>query len=265
MVAADPSRVIEVLARREDLLSTLEEQPMEKRRLVDTLAVSRSTVDRAVRRLESVGMVRRDSGVVRLTLAGRLALARYESYRESLAGLGNAWPFLGPVPPDADLSLDLFGEATTVPAERYAPHQPVQVLKTMLRGADRIRGVVTAVLPEYVDLYHRLIVEEATTVELVVATPVLSELVQNFASELRACLETGRLQIREVTESPPFSTVIATDQEPEIAVVVYGDRGTTGLIRNDTEAAIEWGRSWIRDWESRADPIDLEMATDSIQ
>lgn len=254
----DPSRVVEALARRGDLLASLEDGPKGKRDLEDALSISRSTVDRAVRRLETVGLVSRSEGVVQLTLAGRMVVAEYEACREGLAGLGEAWSFIDPVPPDAGLSLDLFRRGTVVPSDRHAPHQPVQVLKSILGGADRIRGVATAVLPDYVDLYHRLIVEQGTEVELVVSTPVLSELVENFRSPFEASLRTGRLQIREVSESPPVSTILAHDEDPEVAVVVYGDGGTSGLVRNDTDAAVEWARSWIADWESRGDLIASE-------
>ena len=258
MVATDPSRVVEALARRGDLLTALEDGPKEKRELEDILSVSRSTVDRAVRRLETVGLVSRGDGAVRLTLAGRMVLTEYEACRDGLVGLREAWSFLDPVPPDAGLSLDLFRRGTFVPSDRHAPHQPVRVLKSILEGADRIRGVATAVLPEYVDLYHQLIVEQGTEVELVVSTPVLSELLENFTTPFEASLRTGRLQIREVSESPPVSTILAHDDDPEVAVVVYGDGGTAGLIRNDSDAAVEWARSWIEDWESRGDLIASE-------
>lgn len=258
MVAADPSRVVEALARRGDLLAALEGGPKEKRELEEALSVSRSTVDRAVRRLEAVGLVYRDSGLVRLTLAGTMALDEFESFREGLEGLQEAWSFLDSVPADAGLSFDLFRGSTVVSSKPHAPHQPVQVLKSMLEGVDRVRGVATAVIPEYVDIYHRLIVERGIEVELVVSTPVLSELVETFRTKFEPSLQTGRLRILEVEESPPFSTTLAIDDDPEVGVIVYGDGGTAGIIRNDTEEAVEWAWSWIDEWVSRADQIAVE-------
>lgn len=72
--------VIEVLLRRHAVVERLSVQPTAKRDLVDGLDVSRSTVDRAIRETESVGLVERRDGGVSLTLCGRLAVAEFERF-----------------------------------------------------------------------------------------------------------------------------------------------------------------------------------------
>lgn len=255
MVLADPDRVIETIARRADLFAALQDGPRRKRDLVAELPVSRSTVDRAIRELETAGLLRRHQGRVTLTLAGDLALAEYQMFREGLDGVSEAWPILDPVGPDTDLILDLFRGAEMVGVRRHAPHRPVQALKEFLTGADRIRGVASAVLPDYVDVYSRQILQEGTEVDLVVSKPVLETLLAEYRSDLEAALETGRLHLREAGTSPPFSTIVADSRVPVVGVVVYGDSGTNGFIRNDSREAVTWAKEWISEWEDAADLI----------
>lgn len=255
MESTDPARLIEAVSRRADLLSALRERPLEKSRLAAELPVSRSTVDRAVRRLESFGLVTRDRGAVSLTLGGRLALSEFEEFRAGIEGLMDATGVLAPVPPDSGMDLALFRDATVVSSHRYAPHQPVQEMQRLLTDAGSIRGVASAVLPEYVDLYSDQILEQGTDVELVVPDLVLETLVTDYWEELAASLETGRLDLKEVGVQPPFSAIIARHDDPELGVVIYAESGTAGVIRNAAPEAIEWARDWIETWEERAEPI----------
>lgn len=94
MATEDPLLdTIEVLLRRGAVVERLSAQPTPKRELVDGLDVSRSTVDRALREIESVGLAEcRDDGVT-LTLCGRLAVAEFERFGTRLAdrcGVGDA-------------------------------------------------------------------------------------------------------------------------------------------------------------------------------
>lgn len=70
----------EVLLRRSAVVERLSVQPTAKRELVDRLDVSRSTVDRAVREIESAGLAECRDGGVGLTLCGRLATAEFERF-----------------------------------------------------------------------------------------------------------------------------------------------------------------------------------------
>jgi predicted transcriptional regulator len=74
--------VRQLLSQRADALSRLLDADRTKNELTEELDVSRSTVDRAVRELESNGLVRREGGTVTATLSGRLA---YDSYRRFCA------------------------------------------------------------------------------------------------------------------------------------------------------------------------------------
>lgn len=255
MGVSEPDQVIETIARRRELFAVLEDGPHRKPALVSKLSVSRSTVDRVIRDLEAAGLVSRERGRVELSLAGRLAFREFERYRAGLAGLTEAWGMLEAVSADADLDLDLFRGAEIVQPERHAPHQPVEAVKSFLGGADLIRGAASAVLPEYVELYTRQIVDHGTAVHLVIPTPVLDALVADYGQELEAALETGRLYLLEIDEDPPFSTIVAHKPDPTVGVVVYGSSGTAGFIRNDAPGAVAWARGWLEDWERRATPI----------
>lgn len=71
--------------------------------LVRSLDVSRSTVDRAVRRLESEGIVERRASGYGLTLVGRLVYEEYLTFTERTTGLLDAAPVFEALPADTPL------------------------------------------------------------------------------------------------------------------------------------------------------------------
>ena len=69
---------IELLLQRNDVFEQLSTQPTPKRDLAEGLDVSRSTIDRALREIESAGLAERCNDGVTLTLCGRLVVEEFE-------------------------------------------------------------------------------------------------------------------------------------------------------------------------------------------
>lgn len=247
--------MVELLARRAPVLQALRQDPSGKGDLMARLDVSRSTVDRSIRELQSNDLIERVEGTYRPTLAGRIALASYEEFSDRAESVQADTDILACLPPDAPLSTDLLVGSETVRAEPTAPQRPIEALQQAVASADRIRGSVVGVTAQFVDAYRRR-VASGCEIELVVAADALSRLVGQYADAVEELIESGRVELREVESTPPYSLKIYdSDGERRVAVAVYGDNSLRALIRNDTSEAVRWAEDRYGQLRAASEPV----------
>jgi len=231
---------VAVLAQRAELLRSLRDGPQSKPDLVAAQSASRSTVDRAVRTLETHGFVERDDGVS-LTLRGRLALDAYDEFAATLGSLDAAGELLDVLPADARLDGALLRGATVVQSDPVAPQRPYVAYQSVLEDATAVRGFAPAVLDENVARFRDRIVDAETTVDLTVAPAALAELVASHSAAIEESLATGRLTLREASTVLDYSLMLV--EQPDRTVVcalVFDDHGIAGVVENDTARAVGW-------------------------
>lgn len=258
MSRPDSEAVEELLARRRALLERVRREPVPKPVLVRELAVSRSTVDRAVRELETARLVRRTTAGVGLTLAGRVALDRYERYRSLLGDLVRTTDVLALLPASVPFDPALVDRATVVSPERHEPRRPVKRLASDIREASRVRSVVSAYIPEVIDAYHAEVVDGSLEADLVVTGDALDVLVRERPGRLDEALDSGLALSRTAVDRLPYCLLVAeTDDSTNVIVVVTGDGAGAvgGLLRNDTDAAVAWATRRFERLREDADPI----------
>ena len=250
---------IPLLARRAPLLDALRDGPQSKRDLASRTDVSRSTIDRAVRDLETAGLVTRDSGAVELTLPGAIALDSHERYVSELEGVAEAYEILSTYDHDLDVAPAMFCGALVVPPDRHAPHRPVDALVEMLDDADSVGLYATAIMPEYVDAYRDRILG-GTELDAICTRHVLQELLETYDDTLHEVMETGRVTLHESPESLPFSIVIAEQgDETRVCLMLYRDRGLAGFVRNDNPGAISWAAARFDALKANAEQVTPSM------
>lgn len=257
MTRPDPTEVMAVVARRGTVLRAVDADGVPKRDLVDELSVSRSTVDRAVRELESLGFIERtDGGGYCRTLPGQLALDEYDQFASRMNGIVSSIDVLSLLPTDTPCDPSVLEDATVVVAERHSPLVPVEHLSDLVDRANRVHAIAPAVLPQQVEVYHQNFVNGDLSARLVVTDVVVDRLVSAYGTELSESLETGQLTIRLSDEEVPFSLVVAeTDDGPEMGFLVYADSGVRGFIGNDTPEAVEWARELVDSYWEPANPF----------
>lgn len=250
------AELVTVVARRERLLAALHESPQPKCDLVQTLDVSRSTVDRAIRRLENEGLVERCMSGYGLTVVGRLIFEEYQTFTERIGGLLDASPGIDALPADTPLDPTALVDATVTVAERATPYRPGDRHLELLRASDRVRLLSTAVGPRYVEAVREAVVERGVSVRLGVTTAVGERLVTQHADVLGDTLATGGLELRELDTEPPFSLgVFDRPTDTAFGVLIYDDGVPKAYIDNDTTAAIEYGERCFERYWAEAEPI----------
>lgn len=238
----EPSKVINLIAKRAELIAQLREGPKYNRDLQERLGVSRSTVYKAIRELKEHDIVEGTDRGNRLSLLGRLADREYQEFVgavESICAPDDLLPFL---PTDVDLDLDVLDGAAVIRSERHAPNRPVAAVEEMVERATSVVGISPVALPQYVAVFRDEIVAGRLTADLLLERPVVEHVVANYRRELEESFATGNVRIWQTAASLPFGLVVVEEPEPETAVLVYDADGTLqGVIHNTSRAAFEWG------------------------
>lgn len=107
MVAHDTTlELVDILRRRDEIVACLVEDSQDKRTLVEEVDISRSTLDRALRELESVGVVAYTEGEYTVTPVGQRLVEDFFAFLERGELAIHFEPFLRWIPSD-EFEVDL--------------------------------------------------------------------------------------------------------------------------------------------------------------
>lgn len=251
----DTEGMRETVARRSGVLGALDGATLSKPDLEERLHISRSTIDRAIRELETAGLVERAEGSFTATTTGRLAIREYESLASHLDSVELATRLLDHVP---------FGDAPTPAALEGAeyhwpePPEPGRVLDPIvdiLERSESFRAFSRAVSdPELLGDIQREVVEGGLDVEFVYSESMIEHLRSSYVDQLSAVRAQENFRMF-VTESLPFGLGVAHGRElgPQLVLIAYGQDGKLrGVLYNDTPAAIAWGEDVFRRYRREA-------------
>ena len=217
-------------------------RPRRKCELADVLAESRSTIDRAVRELETAGFVARSDEGYRTTLAGELALAEHDRHTDRVAGLSDLRDTLSELPADVPLDGALFEDPEVTFPTRHSPDEPVEALKEMVSEAERVSVFGSGVISKYVGVFRQRIVEAEMTADLVLTEGVVEWLLARRQDDLLAILECENASVAETSVDQLFSLlVVDSGDERAVGVALYDEGNILGVVSNDTREAVAWG------------------------
>ena len=228
------------MQRRGYLIAQLEDGELSKPELEAQLDVSRSTIDRGIRELESMAMIERTENGFRQTLAGRLALREYAAFTRRIAGLYSGSDLLSTLPRETDFDLAMLQGGTFVEAARNNPHKPAEELYGIVESASAVRGFEPAIDPQQLTTYRER-VSDGMELELVLSNAVVERLLSSYAREFESLMAAGRVSIFQAEQSLPYSLTVATRDSGDVAAVtVYTADGGRGCIINDASEAVDW-------------------------
>ncbi|NHN46723.1 GntR family transcriptional regulator [Halostella sp. JP-L12] len=256
------SDLVRTLCNRHEFLVALRVAPREKRALVETLGVSRSTVDRALRELADEGLVARTDRGYRLTSTGRLAASLTDAMLAAAGDLRAVAEPLRAVSSDAPLDLRLVGGATAAEASERVRSRPLSEVRDLFDAASRVYVLAPVISqPRSFDRLCEAVLKAGTDVEMVLEASLAEQLFPPNADRIATMVDEGFTPL--VTTGVPFGLVLGeTDDGWETHVVTYGDDGELqGVVSNDTPAAAAW--AWETYQRYRADAADVSDAVRS--
>ena len=240
----------DVLRKRAPLLETLADGPLTQRDVRDELGVSRSTVYKALRELESAGLVVGRPEGYALTGLGRLAWRRRDCYLARLNRLTVADRLLASVPPDQRLPLSLFEHGKVYVSGRHAPERPLEQMEMRGEVADRPRCFSPSGMPRYLGNIHERVEAGRQTATLVLERPALERLEAEY-DRFEAVRSEPDVEFRVLGEELPFALVLYDDDE--LGFFAYDDGVLVGAAFSDDEDVVRWGeRRFERRYERSA-------------
>lgn len=251
-----PEAVADLLNTRAEFLRVLGSGPYEKRDLVDELAVSRSTVDRGLRELESARLVHAEDGQYHLTFYGRLLTAVYTTFLDNLTDVQRAKSLLALLPAETAIDFAVLVDADITIADEPALHVPSTQVKTLIERASAMQVLAYANTASEATEVVRTQVEAGTTVDVVFRQAMYESLLKTDTEALTALLE-SELYTAAVIEDLPFGLlVLDIDETPHMCLLVYGENETLrGVIVNDAPAAVAWARQTFEHYRANATPV----------
>lgn len=237
--------VLDVLRRRETVLAALVDERRGKRALVEGLPVSRSTVDRAVRELETHDLVERTNGEYRATLTGELLLSARHDYVQRVGGTGSVGDLLAHLPTGVDLPVGAVATAEVYRPDGPEPHRPVEFLRGLVKRAVRHRGLlVQQATPNAPDLIRDRVCADELDVEYLISPSMREYLWTERPALVADMIDAGGATFRETRGLPFDYGLLSTAETTYFVVVVHDDNGSLqGVLCNDATAAVEWGRT----------------------
>jgi len=252
------SEVWETVARRADLLGELRDGPREKRVLVSSLPVSRSTVDRAVTELASHGLVSQAGGRIRSTAAGDLAASLHRDAAAGLDELLSLAPYLDGLDECIRPHPCFFG-ATDVITEEDGSHAPAERLIETFLDADRCRLVRGSIRPAFsADVRERML-DGALAIDATLCSESVAFLRSYHGSDLAQVLDMDHLTVREYPE-PLHSGLYLFETEGEISVslTIHAERNDSVrvLLETDRPEAVAWAERTLREIRERSSRVE---------
>lgn len=249
-------RTVETLHQRVGILTYLLEEPQDKPTLVEDLDIPRSTLDRAIRELESINVVTYHDGKYTATPVGERLGRNFVAFLDWIDVAIELEPFLQLVSVDEfNLDLQLLADAElVVPADKN-PYPMIDRHVQLLEETDQVRGVLPLVGLHGHQMAHERIVENGAEDELIVEPGVADVLVSDpkFSELTEEMLATGRFDLLIYEGTIPYFVGIFDDETVQIGV--DGDGEPRALLETDRQEVQDWAHHVITEYKQQATPI----------
>lgn len=249
------AKAVRVVTQRLDFLDRLSESALSKRELVDELPYSRSTVDRAIRDLQTTGLIEQtDDGYV-ATLCGRVSADQYRRFVQTARDAVAVEDVVAGVPADAPVDGRAFRGSTVHRSDDAAPYDLVDRLVESLDGVDRLRALSDGYPhPQYFDAVVDRVERGRLTVDVIVSRSLWRAFVDHYPEQVDTMSDVG-IDVR-VGEVPPFTLHLLDDGDgTTVQLLVHTDTGAVrGVVTNDTADAVEWATDLFERVSDGANP-----------
>lgn len=237
----DGDRFRSILENRSDVLRALADAPATKPELAATLDTSRSTIDRAIRDLQTVECITSTEGGYTATTTGRVALAEFDRYAQATDAIFETQVFINSLPRDAPLDPAILTGASVTLSEQHAPDQALKPSLEVFERATSLHGLAPAVLSFYPDIIIEQIQAEDLTVEIVAEEDVLAVLPNLSSSKVEPLVTHENVTLyRSVGELPYALWLMGTPDGDVAGITAYESGGVAGVLINETDTAVDW-------------------------
>ena len=159
---------VETLFGRRNVMGQLVKRPMDKPGLIDATGTSRSTITRALRDLQTVGLVEQANGEYVSKPYGEFLYSQFVRFAD-VVELGDEIQTLLPHLPLEDLTFDLahLADAEITFASRVEPAAPLERVGELKQGATRSRTLASGKNPVGLEAHYDAVLNQGQRFEAV--------------------------------------------------------------------------------------------------
>lgn len=228
---------LHVTARRAELLSIIESGNQDQRSIANKINKSRSTVNKAIRELESLGFVTRNSSMVELTKTGMIALQLLQDVRDDFKQLEGLKDVLSVLPSDIPIEQESMDEFTFVPSTREDPRKPINELKSINFPENRLQALVSSANPYFKKLVGKCRQDQRIRTDL--------RLPKELSATYRADSTSATHESVDVFDRMVDYSIFIFDEKCAWIGVHIKCGGHMGAIVSRTEKILNWCRETI--------------------
>lgn len=254
-----------VLSKRNTVLASLRDSAKTIPTLVDELAFSRSTIDRAIEELMGVGCLEHEDRRYRASAVGRAALQSYRAYLETSDGIQAASPVLEALAPEDPIDQSMLRNAEVYRADPQTPEIGLQRSIELAEEATRFRGYASVFFEEFIDVQLAQLQREEYHTEIIIEKTLHEQLQTHFEDKFSRLTDYDRVRIilsdRMITYSP---WEVVQDTNHYAGMTVYDEGAIKGVIVNDSPAAVNFIRSVLNDLAESGSQLSRDDAPSVI-
>lgn len=245
------------LRKRNRVLKALSDSSQTKSELTNQTGVSRSTIERAIRSLQELGCIKKQSGKYHLTTAGKLALDTYQDYVEATDDLTELHEAINELPDNISVNHEFIRGASKSIADPQVPETALRESNKLLHSATKLTGLAPLSLPSYPDLLQSKIQENGLEVELIIEQNVLESLHEVRGDTFTDFVEHGNANLFSTNDSLPCAIWIMETPEGDYAgITIYNQGGVQAVLINNSETAIQWARNVYDEYRENATKVE---------
>lgn len=246
-------KTVTVLRQRAEIVAHLREKPLGKPTLVEELDIARSTLDRAIRDLEAVGIVTYSDGKYAVTPVGERLARNFFAFLERVELTMELEPFLLWAPIDEfDLDLRVLTDAEMVIPEPANPYATIERRVQRVKHMDQERSMLPLAGLHAHEAAHERIVENGAESELIVDSGVADVMFSDpaFAGLTEEMVTTDRFALYVSDEPIPYYIGVFDDETVQIGVNEEGS--PRALVETDRQEALAWAHDTIDTYKQQA-------------
>lgn len=248
-------RTVELLVGRMQFVDRLRQGTLQKPEMVDELGTSRSTVDRAVRDLETHGIIEATDDGYTTTTVGDLVAGKLGELGETVRTGRRLTPFLEWIDADAfDLDLGALADADLYLPEPGDPYAMVNRHVTVLEGTTDHRLVLPLVGLHGFQAVHDVVLGGGGESEAVVASSVAETIRSNpeYAPLYEELATSDRFSVYVYDgEIPYFVGILDTT----VQVGVDEDGEPRALLETKAAEVRQWAENRFQSFKQDADRL----------
>ncbi|WP_327052765.1 helix-turn-helix transcriptional regulator [Halomicrococcus gelatinilyticus] len=248
----DAARFLAGSPDRRRLLAHLREQPGSPRDVADALDTSRRSVQRNLAELRDRGWAERRDGGYHLTTAGALVAQAHADYRDALAVIDEAAPFLREVAAEHAPDPAWLGDAAVVTATAERPQAPVShyVQRVRERETTTVR-MLAPVLSRIFHEPHAELVLSGVDTELVLPADGVETARSMNPLEFRVVVRA--IDLYRHDGPVPVGLTLGDDW---VLAGAYDDDGQLrAVVECDHPELFDWAESLYEDHRSKSEPV----------